>query len=84
MVDSKGITLFEGISPSASEKINGDTQSGEFGMLDKHDDFDLDKNRLTLTDLRKIKKYSNVSDEEGEAIIDDTITLTRMILEILY
>lgn len=51
--------------------------------MNKHDDFDLDKNRLTLTDLRKIKKYSNVSDEEGEAIIDDTITLARMILEIL-
>ena len=39
--------------------------------------------RLPLSELRKIKKYRKVTDEEGEAIIDDAIALARMILDII-
>lgn len=51
-------------------------------MLKKHNDDDLN-NRLSLTDLRTIKKYQDVSDEEGEIIINDALALARIILDIL-
>ena len=39
--------------------------------------------RLSLHELRKIEKYKNVSDEEGEAIIDDALAMARMSLDCL-
>ena len=55
-------------------------QSGENRMSNTHTDEDLD-NRLSLTDLRKIKKYQDISDEEGEALLDDALAMARMILD---
>ena len=51
-------------------------------MSNINDNCDPDK-RLSLDELRKIEKYSNVGDEEGEAIINDTIALARMILDLM-
>jgi hypothetical protein len=57
-------------------------KSGENRMSNTHNDDNLD-NRLSLTDLKKIKKYKDISDEEGEIIINDTLALARMILDII-
>ena len=46
----------------------------------KDDDHDL---RLSLKDLRNIPSYRNVTDEEGEAILDDLLAFTRMILDLI-
>lgn len=37
--------------------------------------------RLTHRELRKIKGYENVSDEEADLIIDDAVAMARMILD---
>lgn len=39
--------------------------------------------RLTLKELRKIPSFETVSDEEGEAILNDLLAFTRMILEVI-
>jgi len=39
--------------------------------------------RLSLEELRKIPSFETVNDEEGEAILDDLLALTRMILEVI-
>ncbi|UJH90927.1 hypothetical protein LZ575_19905 [Antarcticibacterium sp. 1MA-6-2] len=39
--------------------------------------------RLSLNELRKIPSYSDVSDEEGEAILNDLLAFSRMILEVI-
>ena len=39
--------------------------------------------RLSLEELRKIPSFELISDEEGEAIIDDAVALARMILDII-
>jgi hypothetical protein len=44
---------------------------------------DLYSNRLTLTELRNLVDFSEVSDEEGEALLDDALALARMILDII-
>ena len=51
--------------------------------MSEDNDTDLELSRLSLPELRKIKKYSLVSDEEGEAILDDALALARMILDCL-
>jgi hypothetical protein len=52
-------------------------------MLDKHNDSDFQSSRLTLNQLRKIEEFSKVSDEDGQAIITDALSLARMILDII-
>lgn len=52
-------------------------------MSKPHNDDVCEHHRLSLSELRKIKKYKEVTDEEGEAIIDDAIALARMILDVL-
>lgn len=47
----------------------------------EHDDNQ--SKRLSLHDLRSIPEYSNVTDEEGEAILDDLLAFTRMILDVI-
>ena len=47
------------------------------------DDNNLELSRLSLSELRKIGKYKDVSDEDGEAILDDALALARMILDCL-
>lgn len=39
--------------------------------------------RLTLEELRKLPSFETVSDEEGEAILNDLLAFTRMILEVI-
>ncbi len=41
----------------------------------------MDDNRIKISELREIKKFENVSDEEAELIIDDAVALARMILD---
>lgn len=41
----------------------------------------MDDYRLKISELREIKGFENVSDEEAELFIDDTIAFARMILE---
>jgi len=49
----------------------------------KNIDDDHESNRLSLLELRKINKFRDVSDEEGEAIIDDAIAMVRMVLTLI-
>ena len=57
--------------------------SGCLEMSKNYEDGSHKDNRLSLETLRSYTKYQNVTDEEGEAIIDDTIALARMILDIM-
>ena len=41
----------------------------------------MDDDRIKISELREIKKFENVSDEEAELIIDDAVALARMILD---
>ena len=51
--------------------------------MSEDDNTNLELSRLSLSELRKIEKYSDVSDEEGEAILDDALAMARMILDLL-
>ena len=46
-------------------------------------DEDNPNQRLSLHDLRNIPSYCDISDEEGEAILDDLLAFSRMILDII-
>jgi len=39
--------------------------------------------RLSLQELRNIPSYRNVTDEEGEAILDDLLAFSKMILDVI-
>lgn len=52
-------------------------------MSEEHNGTYYQSKRLSLTDLRKINKFKDVNDDEGEAIIDDALALARMILDII-
>ena len=49
--------------------------------MSEDNDNNLELSRLSLQELRKIEKYKNVSDEDGEAILDDALAIARMILD---
>ncbi len=49
--------------------------------MSNDDDNNFELSRLSLAELRKIDKYNDVSDEDGEAILDDALAIARMILE---
>lgn len=43
----------------------------------------MENNRLTPEELRRIKGFETVTDEEAELIIDDAVAFARMCLEIV-
>ncbi|WP_189602902.1 hypothetical protein [Salinimicrobium marinum] len=57
-------------------------QSG-VNHLKKNDNNDLNETRLKLSELKEIKGFENISDDEGEAFIDDAIAFARMLIQVI-
>lgn len=51
--------------------------------MNKNDNDNLEGTRLKLSELKEIKGFENISDDEGEAFIDDAVALARLILELI-
>lgn len=51
-------------------------------MFKTHNDDDLD-NRLKLSELKEIKGFENISDDEAEAFIDDAMAFARMLIQVI-
>lgn len=52
-------------------------------MNDSKWDDEFRSNKLTITELKKIKGFEKIDNKTGEELINDALAMARMILEIL-
>jgi hypothetical protein len=51
--------------------------------LNKNDNNNLIETRLKLSELKQIQGFENISDDEGEAFINDAMAFARMLIQII-
>lgn len=51
--------------------------------MNKNNNDNLVSARIKLAELREIKGFDNISDEKGEAFIDDAMTFARMLIQVI-
>jgi hypothetical protein len=57
--------------------------SGFLGMSNLNNENNQTENRLSLETLRSCEMYKNMTDEEGEVILNEIIEFARMLLGII-